>query len=658
MFKKWIAPFRGEVSGLRALKHVQVISNYHRIQASPGYRKAAEYCAEQLQSFGLDAEIVRYPADPDVSFGNQRMFREWRCRDAELRLIHPFEQRLAHFQEMELSVIQRSTATPPEGITTELVVVERAEEEESYRTIDVRGKMVLARGAVHRIFDLAVKKHGAVGMVVDPLTEIPPHRSREDLFDAVQYTSFWWIDEPETGFGFVVSPRVGRQLRELCKKGPVTVFARVDAELVVGEMENVEAVIPGETDEEVLLVSHLCHPRPGANDNASGPSTLLEAARVLNQLIQDGKIARPRRNIRFLLMPEMTGTHVYVHMHPKRIQKTIAALNLDMVGADQAKTGSVMTIEKPSRSLPSYAGELVYEISKEVVQDASNMSEMTKFSTTNVVLTAFSGGSDHYILSDPSVGVPCPMMGTWPDRYYHTSLDTVDKIDPKMMENVGITTCTYLYWLANAAYEDVVAFAGKLTGYFSQSLAQVTANYLTGDVSWTLAKGQLAFLRDRHLADVRSMQKLISPENQKSWEAYVQSKTKQIDALYKIQRMELQEVARAKGEDFLQDHSGSGKDPLLSKVFVRKYPGPIEFSSIRTLTTLSKETLATYQREEAKEPKSYTLTSLLQYWMDGQRSLREVMDLVEWESGVRNVPFTLAYVQLLLETGYLIEVKT
>jgi Zn-dependent M28 family amino/carboxypeptidase len=43
----------------------------------------------------------------------------------------------------------------------------------------------------------------------------------------------------------------------------------------------VTARLAGESEREILVVSHLCHPRPGANDNASGAAAALEAARTL-----------------------------------------------------------------------------------------------------------------------------------------------------------------------------------------------------------------------------------------------------------------------------------------------------------------------------------------------------------------------------------------
>ena len=62
------------------------------------------------------------------------------------------------------------------------------------------------------------------------------------------------------------------------------------------------------TTEEIAFSCHLDHQRPGANDNASGCATILEVARTLQKLINEGKLARPARTIRFIFPPEIEGT--------------------------------------------------------------------------------------------------------------------------------------------------------------------------------------------------------------------------------------------------------------------------------------------------------------------------------------------------------------
>jgi hypothetical protein len=46
-------------------------------------------------------------------------------------------------------------------------------------------------------------------------------------------------------------------------------------------------------------------------------------------------------------MPELTGTFAWLGRHPERIDALTAALNLDMVGADQAQCGSTFLLEHP-----------------------------------------------------------------------------------------------------------------------------------------------------------------------------------------------------------------------------------------------------------------------------------------------------------------------
>jgi aminopeptidase YwaD len=88
----------------------------------------------------------------------------WHCQSAELWLTGEESKRLARFQEEEISLVQRSVSTPPEGVETELVVIENAEQVESYEGKDIRGKIALVRGNQFLIYELAVQRYGAVAL--------------------------------------------------------------------------------------------------------------------------------------------------------------------------------------------------------------------------------------------------------------------------------------------------------------------------------------------------------------------------------------------------------------------------------------------------------------------------------------------------------------
>jgi hypothetical protein len=68
---------------------------------------------------------------------------------------------------------------------------------------------------------------------------------------------------------------------------------------------------------------------------------------------------------------------------------------------------------------------------------------------------AYSGGSDHALWVDPAFGVPCPMLIQWPDRYYHSDLDTPDRCDAASLAHAVRAASTYAAFLAAAGAEEV-----------------------------------------------------------------------------------------------------------------------------------------------------------------------------------------------------------
>jgi hypothetical protein len=198
-------------SGETAWQTVADLSRFHRIQASPGYRQAAQLLHQRLAHDGLAAEILSFPADEGTHFWAMSSFQEWDCREATLHLVAPAEEAhlLADFRACPMSLIQRSAAFDGEA---EVVLLQDGEEEADYDGLDVAGKVVLTRGDVRRVWELAVARRGAVGLLFDGMRAVPPIRPEGDLPDARQYTSFWWGAGDLRCFGFVLTQR-GRNPR-------------------------------------------------------------------------------------------------------------------------------------------------------------------------------------------------------------------------------------------------------------------------------------------------------------------------------------------------------------------------------------------------------------------------------------------------------------
>jgi hypothetical protein len=198
----------------------------------------------------------------------------------------------------------------------------------------------------------------------------------------------------------------------------------------------------------VLIVSHLCHPRPSANDNASGVAANLESARVLAALAAGGALPEPRASIRFLWIPELTGTYAWMGAVPDRAAGLIAALNLDMVGEDQEACGSTFLLESPPCFAGSFAEELLAHVRFPAQDWIASYSGPGHYGLARMAEVPYGGGSDHAVFADPAIGVPCPMLIQWPDRYYHSSYDTPDRCDPRSLALAVRCAATYAGFLA------------------------------------------------------------------------------------------------------------------------------------------------------------------------------------------------------------------
>jgi len=677
MFRWIFKRLQGELSGVIAKNHVAEIARFHRIQASPGFRAAAQYAAEVLRSYGLRAEVLEYPADGETHYWSALMFEEWDCRDAELRIVEPeVEGRvLARYLENKFSIIQRSYPTPEEGVEAELVVLEKGEEEEEYEGLDVEGRIVMTNGDVRRVHSLAVEKHGAIGIIYDGMRAFPPVRRPHDLDDALQYTSFWWTKGMKPCFGFVLSPREGARLRELAKKlekegKRVKLYARVDASLYPGKIENVSALIEGETDEEVVVVAHLCHPQPSANDNASGSGTVMEVARTLQALISKGELPKPKRSIRFLLVPEMTGTYAYLATNEEAIPRMVAAINLDMVGEDQTLCGGPLLCEKPPEAMSSFVSDLLEAIFEEVKAEGKNLAGTASYPLFKHAVTPFSGGSDHYIFSDPTVGVPCPMLIQWPDKFYHTSWDTLDKVDPEMLRKVGLLTATYAYFIANAGREEALWLAHEVTSRFKAEIA----SFVQGEVTRVLeeAKGQedpgkflstslkhlrgkVEYRRDRGLERLHSTKRLAG-EEAGSLETALSLLEEEIR---EAAEEEYRRAERAVGDYAFLIGATPLPEPEEEKTDLeakaekmvpkRIYRGPVSLREY--LLRLSEEEREELRKLQKEHRESRVLGTLAMYWTNGERNLLEIAKLVEFETGKRDLEFLVRYYEFLERMG-------
>ncbi|MBC7226413.1 MAG: DUF4910 domain-containing protein [Thermoflexales bacterium] len=639
MFHKFWSLIRDEVSGPAAARAVAEIARHHRIQASPGFRRAAEWVREEAARAGLMTGINSFFTDSATRFWGAAGFQEWDARAATLHLTAPAESacKLADFRDLPLHLVARSLPFDGEA---EVVVLEKGEEEAEYEGKDVAGKVVLARGNVRRVHDLAVVRRGAVGIIYDGMAEQELVRPAWALPDAVQYTSFWWQGQEPQGFGFALTPRQGETLRRLAREHTLRVRVHVDASLYSGWLEVVEAFIPGETDEEIVLVAHLCHPQPSANDNASGAAALLETARALAALIERGELAPPRRTIRFLWVPEITGSLAWLSASEGRIPRLVAGLNLDMVGQDQEQCGSSLLVESPPDALPSFTGALLARLRDLLLPEAKTFGGVGGYPLFRTADVPFGGGSDHYVFSDPSVGVPMPMLIQWPDRYYHTSADTPDRVDPKMLGRVAALSGLYAYWLAQAGEREARWLAGELSARFRQRvIADLQAARTEADEASAPGREevrrQLEYRVDRHREALESVRRL-APVDVAPYQA--------ADADFAAQ--EYRRVA----DDLPDRPAPTPEVEGMDWVPRRRFRGPAHpEEEVARRDAATRDRWWEFQQRVRKT--ASVLPNLAEYWADGRRTVGEIAALIRHETGVEATALVAEYFRWLADLG-------
>lgn len=456
--KDLIQALSQEVSGERAFNYTVLISHYDRIQACQGWHDAAEMIKEELEKFGYeDISIEGWPSNGSRYYYTYRTPIGWHAKEAELWMISPRKERLCSYEEIPLTLVKHSNSTDCEA---ELVDVGTGVGDSAYAGKDVRGKIVLATAYTGSVMREAVLQRGALGVV----TWYPPE-VRPGYPNMIRYTAIWptWEEKERVGFGFNVSKQQGWMLKKALQEGKKVVLkATVDAGYSDGQIEVLSAAFPGtvEPEKEVMIIGHLCHPTPSANDNASGSGGMLEMARALKNLVSKGLLDSPRRTIRFLWVPEFNGTVPYIKAHLERTRNTLSVINCDMIGEDLHLTGGTFNITRTPDSMPSYLNDVVVNFTR-LVERLNLQSIGGSRHPFAYKIRPFGGGSDHYIFNDGALKVPSVMFGHG-DIFHHTSLDTTDKVDSSELRRVSFIALGASYYLANASDKEAVEMASHI----------------------------------------------------------------------------------------------------------------------------------------------------------------------------------------------------
>lgn len=391
-----------------------------RYQASEGILQAAEAIAEWSEEAGLgDVTVERYPADGKPRWWTFDAPLSWTPTRATLSLVGPAGQRqmLADQSRDPFSLATYSAATPSGGGAYQLVRWDDAR--------DWSGRVVLLSGdsgpSVGEAIALAMNA-GAAGLVTDkPAKPDADGEPRAGRIELVPGSSL---------FAFSVTPGIIEQLERAQRLGD---RALVDIAISDGAaMPVVSATLPGESPDEIWVISHLCHPRPGANDNASGAAASLGLARALAEARGSGR--RLQRTVRFLFGPEFVGTVASLRDRPR----PCAVLNLDMVGEDQSLCASPFVLERA----PEHVGSLINPLAENAVFEAFRQTGRHGGTWQSA---PFAGFSDHALFADATVATPAVQFCHPADRFNHSAADTLDKVSPVELRRTVAAAAALLF---------------------------------------------------------------------------------------------------------------------------------------------------------------------------------------------------------------------
>ena len=457
-----------ETSGEAAKKNLDTITLQHRMRTGGQFAAATAHIESQLEGYGLDkVEILQYPADGKTMFGTQKSRPVWAVRFAELWELERADggmrrvRRLGDWESVPLTLAQDSLSA---DVIASLVDIGAGTSAADYEGKDVAGKLVLTSSQPGAVVELAVGERRAAGII----SYAPNQRSA------------WWKEDdrlvrwghmssfPRTkSFGFMISLREARKLQQRLAAGEEILFhAKVEAGHEKGDYEFVTAEIEGtdRKDEIIHYTCHLDHPRPGANDNASGCVAILETARTLNALIDAEILTRPRRTLKFLWPAEIEGSIMYLAGldDPSRIK---ANIHMDMVGGAPV-TKAVFRISGGPYSVPSFIADLGHEIGRFVNDQTRRFAdgEDVVFPLNapeggkEPLLAQMEGldmGSDHDVFFEGTWRIPGLYLHEWPDRYIHTNFDTAANIDPTKLKRAAFIGAVSGWFLANMSDAEV-----------------------------------------------------------------------------------------------------------------------------------------------------------------------------------------------------------
>ena len=209
----------------------------------------------------------------------------------------------------------------------------------------------------------------------------------------------------------------------------------------------------------------------------TGVGAVIETARVLTKLVNDGTIPRPRRTIRFLWSAEHFGDIMMMHEHPELRGKVLSFCSVDMVGFNQEKAHAVPRLALLPHSLPHFYGDVAEDFFRSVAEANIEQERMPfnspmadpTFAPTGTraemryTVEQFWGPSDHEDMDEAEIAIPSVEYGH-PLHYANPGEDNITGVDPTQMRRTVTILAATAHYMASADAGTVPRLAAFIAG--------------------------------------------------------------------------------------------------------------------------------------------------------------------------------------------------
>ncbi|MBA4386832.1 MAG: hypothetical protein C0404_02555 [Verrucomicrobia bacterium] len=406
--------------------------------------------ARCLREAGIkDVRIVDLPWDGRKSVGGWIMPPAWFVSRARLEAINGGGRKtvLADFSRNPQNIVYMSPGTPGGGWVRGGVVVCK---DPTHFKGKLKGKFVFLTEGIGSFATCDfLGKEEARGFILSV-----PNAKR----DAARYVNYTVpLDSTRACVpGFSLTPAAGEKLRQLLAADPGLVLrAQVKALRRKGTWPLLTGSI-GEGDPAVYVCGHI--DEIGAQDNASGVGTAIEAMRVLNAIRDSKKFAPQLKKVVFFFSVEIRGIQCWLNQQ-RSAPNFLGGINLDMVGADPRREPAKMSVLLGYRNRPHFSADVLLESVKLANREVGGM--ITDMRPNFVSDGMF--GIDHltgHVSLEQKTG-----------KTYHSSADTPVVLSNKALKWSGAAVLAYLYRMTRLDNQEILRIA---SGVF-QAARQVAA---------------------------------------------------------------------------------------------------------------------------------------------------------------------------------------